>query len=169
MSIGHNILVELACLPGVTTDDGYKPRNDKAFFEPVVSAEGLHISAIISELNRFGVLVNKLNWRPVKGQLSYGKLLELARKVVKQITFLPERLAIIETDPKHQTVLVRSYPPRQNKNGIYFYEFELSAEEGITFCRYLWSSDTKETNLLPCYLREKLFIDLIDHIVEIFQ
>jgi len=97
-----------------------------------VSDDRVGIELRLSDWNRLGCLLERLTLdRRCRDQLSLDPT-----KIVGEITYLEESLAIIETEIESDRAVLRSSPPRINGNSTSFFEVDLNRRQGLSLRRY---------------------------------
>ena len=105
-----------------------------------VSDGRVKIDLRLSDWNRLGCLLERLTLEPhCCDQLSFDPA-----KIVAEITYLEEGLAIIETEIESGRAVLRSSPPRINGNTTSFFEVDLNRRQGLSLRRYNYDRDLGE-------------------------
>ena len=96
--------------------------------------EGLRITVKLDDHDRLGCLFDRL---ALEHSLR-GALMPDPFRVADRITYLGERLRVIETDEKEGRSILRSVPPRRDGDLISFFEMVLDKVEGLSLMRYAY-------------------------------
>ena len=126
------------------------------------SEEKLRVEVKLADFSRLGCLLDRLHLENTEG----GQLPVDPAQVVEQITYLGERLEIIETEGKEGMTILRSTPPRVDGEVISFYEMVLEESTRLSLVRYKYDPETEERTPMPAPLTrdtlERLIRDLIE-------
>ncbi|MGD9033538.1 MAG: hypothetical protein PVJ69_10295 [Desulfobacteraceae bacterium] len=125
------------------------------------SEEKLRVEVKLADSSRLGCLLDRLHLEHTEG----GQLPIDPAQVVAQITYLGERLEIIETEGKEGMTILRSTPPRGDGEVISFYEMVVDRSTRLSLIRYKYDPETEERTPMPAPLTrdtlERLVGDLI--------
>jgi hypothetical protein len=103
----------------------------------------LRIAVKLDDQDRLGCLFDRLSLEHSLG----GALMLDPFRVVDRITYLGERLRVIETDEKEGRSILRSVPPRRDGDVISFFEMVLDEMEGLSLLRYAY--DRRRRDRIP--------------------
>jgi hypothetical protein len=124
--------------------------------------EKLGVEVKLADSSRLGCLLDRLQLEHEEG----GQLAVDPVQVVERITYLGERLEIIETEGKEGMTILRSTPPRVEGEVISFYEMVLDRSKRLSLIRYKHDPKTEERTPMPSPLTrdtlERLIADLIE-------
>ncbi|MGD9038604.1 MAG: hypothetical protein PVH82_03125 [Desulfobacteraceae bacterium] len=126
------------------------------------ASEGkLRLEVNLADSSRLGCLLDTLYLENTEG----GPLAVDPAQIVERITYLGERLEIIETEGKEGMTILRSTPPRVDGEVISFYEMVLDRSTRLSLGRYKHDPRTKTRTPMPAPLArdtlERLISDLI--------
>ncbi|MGD8228582.1 MAG: hypothetical protein PVI20_12445 [Desulfobacteraceae bacterium] len=126
------------------------------------ASEGkLRLEVNLADSSRLGCLLDTLYLEHTEG----GPLAVDPAQIVERITYLGERLEIIETEGKEGMTILRSTPPRVDGEVISFYEMVLDRSTRLSLGRYKHDPRTKTRTPMPAPLArdtlERLISDLI--------
>ena len=123
------------------------------------SEEKLRVEVKLADSSRLGCLLDRLHLEHTEsGQLAIDPV-----EIVEQITYLGERLEIIETEGKEGMTILRSTPPRADGEVISFYEMVL--DESLV--RYKYDPKTEERTPMPAPLTRDTLERLIGDLIEL--
>jgi hypothetical protein len=126
------------------------------------SEEKLRLEVNLADSSRLGCLLDTLHLEHTEG----GPLAVDPVQVVERITYLGERLEIIETEGNGGMTILRSTPPRVDGEVISFYEMVLDRSTRLSLGRYKHDPRTKTRIPMPAPLArdtlERLISDLIE-------
>jgi len=125
------------------------------------SDEKLRVEVKLADCGRLGCLLDRLHLE----QAQDGHLAVDPDQIVGQITYLGERLEVIETEGEEGKSILRSTPPRVDGELISFFEMVLDRSEGLSLVRYKVDPKTGERTPMAAPLTrdtlERLISDLI--------
>lgn len=129
----------------------------------VKASEGkLRVEIKLADSSRLGCLLDSLHLEHTEG----GKMAVDPVQVVERITYLGERLQIIETEGNEGMTILRSTPPRVDGEVVSFYELVLDRTTRLSLVRYKHDPRTKTRTPMPAPLTrdtlERLIGDLIN-------
>jgi len=127
------------------------------------AAEGkLRLELKLADSSRLGCLLDRLHLEHTEG----GQLAVDPAQIVERMTYLGERLEIIETEGEKGMTILRSTPPRVDGEVISFYEMVLEESTRLSLVRYKYDPETEERTPMPAPLTrdtlERLISDLIE-------
>ncbi len=128
--------------------------------EVLATEANLRVRLNLADRDRLGCLLEKLEIRRTNDRsLSLDPV-----RVEQGITYLGERLRILENDETGGTVILRSSPPRQEKGRISFFEMVLDNSQGLSLVRLAYDLASGQRITLPAPLSratlERLLTDL---------
>ena len=127
------------------------------------ASEGkLRLELKLADSSRLGCLLDRLHLEHAEG----GQLAVDPAQIVERMTYLGERLEIIETEGEKGMTILRSTPPRVDGEVISFYEMVLEESTRLSLVRYKYDPETEERTPMPAPLTrdtlERLISDLIE-------
>lgn len=125
MSIAHQLDLELQRL----ATGGFTPPH-----RFVLAAPDGRLHGDLESLDSIGCSLNHLEWEPSRPH-GAAELKEIAEWLCRQVRYLLEPLAVIETDPAGVHLQIRSYPPTRQPQATSYYE-ALVSSSGVTLRRY---------------------------------
>ncbi len=129
----------------------------------VGASEGkLRLEVKLADSSRLGCLLDSLQLEHTEGDpLGVDPV-----QVVERITYLGERLEIIESEGNEGMTILRSTPPRVDGEVVSFYELVLDRSTRLSLVRYKHDPRTKKRTPMPAPLTrdslERLISDLIE-------
>ncbi len=122
----------------------------------------LRITIKFTDRDRLGFLIKKLDVGHSRdGPLALGPGL-----IEGQVTYLGERLQVIETEANRGISILRSAPPRIEGEVISFFEMVLDRAKGLSLVRYEYDRRRGERTSVPLSFTrdtlERLLVDLIE-------
>lgn len=100
--------------------------------------EKLRVEVKLADCGRLGCLLDSLNLEHVQeGHLAVDPV-----QVAERITYLEERLDIIETEGEEGRILLRSAPPKVNGQAISFFEVVLDRSTRLSLMRYMYDANS---------------------------
>jgi hypothetical protein len=131
--------------------------------EVKASDEKLRVEVKLADYGRLGCLLDSLHIEHVKGgQLSVDPV-----QIVERITYLGERLEVIETEGEEGLTILRSTPPRVDGEVISFYEIGLDRSTRLSLVRYKHDPKTAERTPMPAPLTRDALERLIGDLIEL--
>jgi hypothetical protein len=126
------------------------------------SEEKLRMEVKLADYGRLGCLFERIHIEhEQEGQLAIDPV-----QLVERITYLEERLEIIETEGEEGMTILRSTPPRAEGEVLSFFEMVLDQSKTLSLVRYKYDPKTEERTPMPAALTrdtlERLIGDLID-------
>ena len=121
----------------------------------------LRISVNFADLDRLGFLIKRLDvGHSLKAPLAFDP-----GRIEGQVTYLGERLQVIETEGNKGRSILRSAPPRIEGEVISFFEIALDQAKGLSLVRYEYDRQRRVRTSVPLPLArdtlERLLVDLI--------
>ena len=128
----------------------------------IQTVEGnLRIEVKFSDWDRLGCLLTRIDLENSQG---YPLAFDSAQ-IEDQVTYLGERIGIIETERNTGKTILRSVPPRIDGEVISFFEMVLDRCKGLSLVRYEYDRQRRERTPVPSPLTrdtlERLLVDLI--------
>ena len=132
----------------------------------VKASEGkLRVEIKLADSSRLGCLLDSLYLEHTEG----GKMAVDPVQVVERITYLGERLQIIETEGNEGMTILRSTPPRVDGETVSFYELVLDRTTRLSLVRYKHDPRTKTRTPMPAPLTRDALERLISDLIELAQ
>lgn len=127
-----------------------------------VSDEKLRLNLKLADWGRLGCLLARVDMEHAReGQLKIDPV-----RISKKISYLGERLEIIESEGGVGRSILRSSPPRTDGDVISFYELVLDQATRLSLVRYRYDHKTEGRTPMPASLSretlERLLGDLIN-------
>lgn len=130
------------------------------------ASEGkLRVEVKLADSSRLGCLLERLDLEHTAG----GQLAVDPVQVVERITYLGERLEIIETEGKEGMTILRSTPPRVDGEVVSFYELLLERSTRLSLARYKHDPRTKTRTPMPAPLARDTLERLVGDLIELAQ
>ena len=127
---------------------------------------GLWVGVKLTDWDRLGCLLTRLDLKHTDGR---PFTLDPAR-IEEEITYLGERLKVIETEQRQGRTILRSALPRNDQTLISFFEMTLDRDDGVSMIRWAYNRTAGERVSTPAPLTrdslERLLADLIELIQE---
>ena len=127
-----------------------------------VSHGDLRVKVKLADWNRLGCLLERVDVEHSQG----GKLTVNPSRIEEQVTYLGEKLGVIENEGEGGTVVLRSKPPRIDGGISSFFEMVLNQNRGISLVRHKHDPQLGQRVQVPAALTrdalERLVSDLID-------
>ena len=127
------------------------------------SGPGGSVSVAVEDADRLGVLAGPVSARRTDG--GSGNVGAQAEEAVRRLTYLPEPLAIIESEGKRARAILRSAVPRQTAGGREYNEAVLQGGDSISIRRFRVESGSRRKSVPSNMSREtlgRLADDLVD-------
>jgi hypothetical protein len=131
--------------------------------EVAASDEKLRVKVKLADYGRLGCLLDRLHLEHAKG----GQLAVDPVQIVERITYLGERLEIIETEGEEGMTILRSTPPRVDGEVISFYEMVLDRSTKLSLVRYKHDHKTDGRTPMPAPLTRDALERLIEDLIEL--
>lgn len=128
----------------------------------IQAVEGeLQVVVKLADWDRLGCMFTRLDLKHGQGDDSMA--FDPGR-IEGHVTYLGERLKLIETEGKTGRTIMRSAPPRIDGNDVSFFELVLDGAEGLSLARYKYDRQRRERTPVPVALTrdtlERLLTDL---------
>jgi hypothetical protein len=125
-------------------------------------AEGpIQLSLQLADWDRLGCSLARLEMKPQPG----SRLNLDPAQIEEKITYLEERLKVIEIEEARGKAVLRSAPPQREGKVLSFFEMALDPTEGLSLVRYAYDREQGERSLVSTALTrialERLLTDLI--------
>jgi hypothetical protein len=126
-----------------------------------VSDEKLCLNLKLADWGRLGCLFSRFDMEHAReGQLKIDP-----DRISKKLSYLEERLELIESEGGEGKTILRSFPPKTEGEVISFYEVVLDRSTRLSLTRYRYDTKTGERLPMPASLGreslERLLSDLI--------
>ena len=89
-----------------------------------------------------------------------------ADRVAGRVTYLMERVAVVEADASSGSALLRSAPPDRRGDTRSYYEMALRPPGTLTLARYRYRTGDRTRTEVPCHLTREAFERLVDDLAE---
>jgi hypothetical protein len=126
-----------------------------------ISYSDLRVKVKLADWNRLGCLLERVDVEHSQG----GKLTVNPSRIEEQVTYLGEKLGVLEDEGEGGTVILRSKPPRIDGGVSSFFEMVLNQNRGISLVRYKHDPQFGQRVQVPSALTrdalERLVSDLI--------
>lgn len=127
------------------------------------SDEKLRVEVKLADFTRLGCLLDSLHLEHVQG----GPLAIDPAQLVEQITYLGERLEVIETEGEEGLTILRSAPPRVDGEVISFFEMVLDGSQRLSLSRYTYDPKTEARTPMSAPLTRDALERLIGDLIEL--
>lgn len=123
--------------------------------------EKFRLALKLDDWGRLGCLLGRLDIEHARqGELKIDPV-----RIKEKITYLEERLEIIEKEGGEGRTFLRSSPPRVEAEGISFFEVVLDRSTRVSLGRYRYDHRTEKRTPVPAPLAritlERLIVDLL--------
>ena len=123
--------------------------------------EKLRMRVKLADSDRLGCLLNELNLEQTQGHLVPDP-----GQIERQISYLGEKLKVIESEDNEGRTILRSYPPRVDGEVISFFEMAINRSKGLSLARYKYDPNIGKRVSVSAPLSrdtlERLISDLIE-------
>ena len=122
----------------------------------------LRVDLELTDCGRLGCLLDRIDLQHLnRDRLAFDPV-----QIVEQVTYLGEKLDVIETEGENGKTILRSNPPRIDGENISFFEMVLDKPFGLSLARYEYEAGrggrTAVTAPLSRDTLERLVRDLIE-------
>ncbi len=129
----------------------------------IQASEGkLRVEMTLEDCDRLGCLFKRLDLEWTQG----SKLAIDPALIESRVTYLGEKLQLLETEGGKGKTILRSSPPRVDQEATSFFEMVLNPSRGISLVRYKFDPETGERTSVAAQLTretvERLVSDLIN-------
>lgn len=132
----------------------------------VLEEEGLRVSFGAEAVDRVGCAIAGLSIKDLRSvERDVGNLAAWADRVAGRITYLLEKIAIIEVDAASGSALLRSARPERRGEARAYYEVVLTIPGTLTLTRYRYHQGEAKRVEIPCNLTLEVFERLVDDLV----
>lgn len=123
----------------------------------------IRVELSIADCGRLGCLLNRLELRQNMGQ----PLIMNPSLISERVTYLGERLELIEREGKEGSAVLRSSPPRKDGVVISFFEMILHGNKVLTLSRYEYDPDEGERTSVPATLTHETLKRLVNDLINL--
>jgi len=127
------------------------------------SDEKLRVEVKLADSSRLGCLLDQLHLEHAQG----GQLAIDPVQLVEQITYLGERLEVVETEGEEGLTILRSAPPRVDGEVISFFEMVLDGSQRLSLVRYTYDPKTEARTPMPAPLTRDALERLVGDLIEL--
>jgi len=125
--------------------------------------EKLRLEVKLADCGRLGCLLDSLNLEHIQD----GQLAVNAVQVAERITYLEERLDIIESEGEKGRTLLRSTPPKVDGQAVSFFEMVLDRSTRLSLVRYKYDANSGERTPVSAPLTRDTLERLIGDLLEL--
>jgi len=125
--------------------------------------EKLRLEVKLADCGRLGCLLDSLNLEHIQD----GQLAVNAVQVAERITYLEERLDIIESEGEKGRTLLRSTPPKVDGQAVSFFEMVLDRSTRLSLVRYRYDANSGERTPVSAPLTRDTLERLIGDLLEL--
>jgi hypothetical protein len=125
--------------------------------------EKLRLEVKLADCGRLGCLLDSLNLEHIQD----GQLAVNAVQVAERITYLEERLDIIESEGEKGRTLLRSTPPKVDGQAVSFFEMVLDRSTRLSLVRYRYDANSGERTPASAPLTRDTLERLIGDLLEL--
>lgn len=125
--------------------------------------EKLRLEVKLADCGRLGCLLDSLNLEHIQD----GQLAVDPEQVAERITYLEERLDIIETEGEEGRTLLRSTPPKVDGQAVSFFEMVLDRSTRLSLVRYRYDANSGERTPVSAPLTRDTLERLIGDLLEL--
>ncbi|MEE9611866.1 MAG: hypothetical protein V3W19_11475 [Desulfatiglandales bacterium] len=129
------------------------------------AGDEFRVEVKLADCDRLGCLLNRLELEQSQGGLPALD----ASSIEGQITYLGERLEVIETEGRKGRTILRSAPPRINGDVTSFFEMVLDPVDGLSLVRYEYDRQRGERIPVAAALARDTLERLINDLIELAQ
>jgi hypothetical protein len=119
----------------------------------------------LADCDRLGCLLKKLELEQCQGGLP---ALDPSR-IEDQVTYLGERLEVIESEGEKGRTILRSAPPRINGDVTSFFEMVLDPADGLSLMRYEFDRHRGERTQVSAPLARDTLERLLNDLIELAE
>ena len=127
------------------------------------SDENLQVDVKLADCGRLGCLLDSLQLEHTRE----GRLLVDPVQIAEKITYLEERLEIIESEGEAGRIILRSAPPRTDNQSTSFFEMVLDRSTKWSLVRYKYDPQTRKRRSVSAPLSRDTLERLIGDLVEL--
>ena len=127
--------------------------------------EKLRMEVNLADCGRLGCLLDSLNLEHIQA----GHLAVDPVQVAERITYLEERLDIVETEGEEGRTVLRSAPPKVNGQAVSFFEMVLDRSTRLSLVRYRYDANSGERTPVSAPLTRDALERLIGDLIELAQ
>jgi hypothetical protein len=125
----------------------------------------LHVEMTLDDCDRLGCLFNRLDLMWTQGR----RLAVDPARIESRITYLGEKLQLLETEGEKGITILRSTPPRVDDEATSFFEVVLNPSTGISLARYKFHPKTGQRTSVAAPLARETVERLIKELVTIIS
>ena len=166
MSVGEKIVEKLEQLMG---PDGLSAEPQRPL--RCVEHGPISVEAHALEFDRLGCSFAELTVRSIEPVEKEPSVKARAERMADSVTYLMERLALVEIDEASQRAQLRSAPPWQAGGAVEYYEAFLSSEMDGTLqvhlARYRQDAGAQRRRSVPLNLTREVLQRLLDDLAEV--
>jgi hypothetical protein len=131
-----------------------------------VSAGPLRLVASLGMASPVGVLCHAIEVLTGQGERSLEELRAWGDRIAARLSYLTERLVLLETDSEAGQALLRSHLPASKDNTRAYYEIRLWREGKIRLVRVVFHESERKRQEEPFQLTREVFERVCDDLVE---
>lgn len=122
----------------------------------------LRLELTLEDCDRLGCLFKRLDLEWPLG----GKLAVDPARIESRITYLGEKLQLLETEGEKGRTILRSVPPRVEQEATSFFEMVVNPSKGLSLVRYKFDPDTGERTEVAASLTRETVERLVKDLIE---
>jgi hypothetical protein len=125
----------------------------------------LRVDLKLADCGRLGCLLDRFNLKHTKdGHLAFDPV-----HITEQVTYLGERLDVIENEGEKGRTILRSNPPRIDGENISYFEMVLDRSMGMSLARYEYDTRNGKRKAVAAPLTKDTLERLICDLIELVQ
>jgi hypothetical protein len=128
------------------------------------------VSTQIVDCDRLGYLLTSVKAEQLTGsntEIDYAQIGDRISMLLERVTYLTEKLTLVEKASDLSRVLIRSAKPDQRSGEIYYFELTLNAGNSIHLERQCYDFETHRRKIVPFTLAPNIFADLVNEFEDI--
>jgi hypothetical protein len=129
------------------------------------SDENLRLEVKLADWGRLGCLLSRLDMEHTRE----GKLRIDPVRISEKVSYLEERLEIIESEGGEGRTILRSSPPRVDGEVIKFFEIVLDRSTRLSLVRYRYDPGKEERTAAPAPLARETLERLLGDLIALAQ
>jgi hypothetical protein len=138
--------------------------------EVALEAEGFRVQFRVEAADRVGCAVAGLRLEDLRASARDADALKAwADRLTGRVTYLMEKIAVIEVDATGGSALLRSAPPGLREEARFYYEAVLRRPGTLTLTRYRYHQGDRARTEVPCNLTREVFERLVDDLAEVMR
>ena len=142
--------------------------NQKENLNVTITCDDVRVGIEAHDVDRLGIVVTRFIWNRegdmTEGTNSKGTLERQTRFIESNVTYLTERMSMIEYDAFHEKVQLRSSPPTYKDEKADYFEVILDKGCGVSLARHSRNMEDGKVEAVPFVMTSEMLERLVNDI-----